>query len=238
MNIAIGSDHGGVELKKRIRNHLEKNGHAVIDLGCDTGEPVDYPDFAVAVARRVQSGKSDMGIMVDGAGIGSTIAANKISGIRAALCNDLYCARNAREHNDANMLVMGANVVGTGKALQIVDEFLTAEFQGGRHQRRIDKINDLENPGGSNEFPGSPDLRRIIGDVLTALARTPDRPGPETADRSPGIEIPRVVTEEILRKIRKSGMTEIFIPGGAVVTPLARDYARDHKIRLRTDRTE
>lgn len=144
MKIAIGSDHGGVHLKKSIREYLEKKGYEVEDFGTMTEDSVDYPDYAKKVAEVVASGKIDKGILICGTGIGISIAANKVKGIRAALCGDVFSARMSREHNDANILCMGERVLGIGLAETIVDTWLSAEFQGGRHERRVNKIMDLE----------------------------------------------------------------------------------------------
>lgn len=142
--IAIGSDHGGFELKAEIIKHLGEKGYSVEDLGtCDCGS-VDYPDYGQAVAEAVSSGKCEKGIIICGTGIGISIAANKVPGIRAALCTDSFMAKMAREHNDANILALGARVIGPGLALDIVDTWLTSEFQGGRHKIRVDKISAIE----------------------------------------------------------------------------------------------
>jgi ribose 5-phosphate isomerase B len=142
--IAIGADHGGYAMKERLGFKLKEQGYAVIDCGTDSVEPVDYPDFAVAVARRVAEGSADVGIMVDGAGIGSSMAANKVQGVRAALCYDVSTAHNAREHNHANVLTLGAGLIGDSLAWQIAEAFLATPYGGGRHARRVDKINDLD----------------------------------------------------------------------------------------------
>ena len=142
--IAIGSDHGGFPLKERIGFKLKEAGWDVIDCGTDSHESVDYPDFAVAVARKVASGECRWGIMIDGAGIGSAMAANKVAGVRASLCYDISSARNAREHNHANVLTLGAALIGDGLAWQIVTEWLATEWAGGRHARRVAKIDALD----------------------------------------------------------------------------------------------
>ena len=142
--VAIGGDHGGYALKERLGFKLRETGITVIDCGTDSTEAVDYPDIAASVARTVRSGKAEVGVVIDGAGIGSAMAANKIPGIRAALCYDVSTARNAREHNHANILTLGAGLIGDALAWQITQEFLATPFGGGRHARRVDKINDLE----------------------------------------------------------------------------------------------
>ena len=142
--VAIGADHGGYPLKEQLKSVIAESGCEVLDLGTHDTQPVDYPDFAVAVARAVAQGRAWRGIMIDGAGIGSAMAANKIAGIRAALCYDLSTAQNAREHNDANVLTLGGTLIGTRLAVDIVRTFLSAAFGGGRHAKRVDKINALD----------------------------------------------------------------------------------------------
>ena len=144
MRLAIGADHGGVAMKAAIASHLRDRGIRVDDLGTGTTDAVDYPDFAVAVAKAVGSGAADVGIMIDGAGIGSCMAANKVRGVRAAMCYDLTTATNAREHNDANVLTLGGGLIGARLALEIVDRFLATPFAGGRHAKRVDKIKALD----------------------------------------------------------------------------------------------
>jgi ribose 5-phosphate isomerase B len=142
--IAIGADHGGYALKERIGFRLREAGHTVVDCGTDSPDAVDYPDFAHEVARRVATGAAQWGIIIDGAGIGSAIVANKVPGIRAASCHDLSSARNSREHNHANVLTLGAGLVGDGLAWQIVEEWLAVNWAGGRHARRVEKISAVE----------------------------------------------------------------------------------------------
>ena len=144
MKIALGSDHGGLKLKKHIIMHLESKNIQVKDFGTYTEESCDYPDYALKVASEVVANNFELGILICGTGIGIGIAANKVPGIRAALCNDTFSAHAAREHNNANILTMGERVIGTGLALDIVDTFINAEFQGDRHQKRIDKITEIE----------------------------------------------------------------------------------------------
>lgn len=142
--VAIGADHGGYALKEKLAFRLRERGVEVLDCGTDGPDPVDYPDFAHAVARAVAEGRAQWGIVVDGAGIGSAMAANKVPGIRAGLCYDLSSARNAREHNHANVLTLGAGLIGDGLAWQIVKEWLSVEWGPGRHARRVDKISAVE----------------------------------------------------------------------------------------------
>ena len=145
MKIALGCDHGGYELKQFVMKTLEKLGHEYEDFGCYSTESCDYPDFGAAAARAVAEGKCDYGIVICTTGIGISIAANKIKGIRCAHCADCLEAEMTRRHNNANALCLGGRVVGAGLGCQIVDAFLNAEFEGGRHQMRIDKMMALEN---------------------------------------------------------------------------------------------
>ena len=146
--VAIGSDHGGYALKEVLRRAIaEETDWEVHDCGTHSGEAVDYPDFASAVAREVASGRCALGVVVDAAGIGSAIAANKVPGVRCALCHDDATVLNSREHNDANMLSLGARVVHRGAATRMVKLFLSTPFAGGRHERRVQKIMALERPG-------------------------------------------------------------------------------------------
>lgn len=144
MKIAIGSDHGGFRLKGEIIKHLKEKGIETKDFGTNDETSCDYPDFALRVAEAVKDKECDMGILVCGTGIGISIAANKVPGIRAALCGDTFSAHACREHNNANILALGERVTGSGLALDIVDTFLNAKFEGDRHLRRINKIADIE----------------------------------------------------------------------------------------------
>ena len=145
MKIALGSDHGGYALKCDIIQLLEKLGYEYKDFGCYAPESCDYPDFGAAAARAVASGECDRGIVICTTGIGISITANKIKGIRCALCHEPYSAEMTRRHNDANVLAIGAGVTGPNLAERIVDVFLNTPFDGGRHQRRVDKVMALEN---------------------------------------------------------------------------------------------
>jgi len=144
VRIAIGSDHAGFTLKEHLKQTLVKLGHTVDDHGTDSEAPVDYPPICLAVGRTVADGRADRGIVLGGSGQGEQIAANKVPGIRAALCNDLYTARLSRAHNDANVLSMGGRVVAFGLADEILTRWLDTKFEGGRHQRRIDQISAAE----------------------------------------------------------------------------------------------
>ena len=142
--VALGADHGGYKMKQMLASHLSEAGYHVMDCGTHSTESVDYPDFALAVAEKVSLGEAWRGIVIDGAGIGSCITANKVPGVRAAMCYDYATAVNSREHNDANVLTLGAGLIGDALANQIVDVWLATEFGGGRHARRIEKIIAIE----------------------------------------------------------------------------------------------
>ncbi len=144
MKIAIGSDHGGYNLKEEIKKHLEKKGFEYVDYGTDSNESVDYPEFGQKVGESVTSGECEKGIVVCGTGIGISISANKVPGIRCAVVSDTFSAEMSRAHNNANILALGERVVGVGLALRIVDTWLTTEFEGGRHERRVSKIMNIE----------------------------------------------------------------------------------------------
>ena len=144
MRIAVGADHAGYLLKLAVAKHLANNGHEVIDYGTDSEESVDYPPYCAAVGRAVVSGEAEFGIVLGGSGQGEAIAANKVRGVRAALCENEYTARLAREHNDANVLALGGRILAPAFALAIVDVFLAATFQGGRHTRRLAQITEIE----------------------------------------------------------------------------------------------
>jgi ribose 5-phosphate isomerase B len=145
MRVALASDHGGINMRKEIANLLEELKIEYVDFGCDCSTSVDYPDYALPVAEKVASGEFDRGILICGTGIGMSIAANKVKGIRAALVHDTFSARATRAHNDANILTMGERVIGPGLAREIAQVWLTGEFEGGRHAKRIGKITDIEN---------------------------------------------------------------------------------------------
>ncbi|HEY2996976.1 MAG TPA: ribose 5-phosphate isomerase B [Acidimicrobiales bacterium] len=145
MRVAIGSDHAGFRLKAHLSETLLSLGHDVIDLGTDSEAPVDYPPICAHVGRTVVKGEAERGIVLGGSGQGEQISANKVLGIRAALCNDLYTARMSREHNDANVLAIGARIVAAPLADEIMTLWLTTPFEGGRHERRIAMIHDIEN---------------------------------------------------------------------------------------------
>lgn len=145
-DVVVGADHGGVALKDAVVAHLRGLGKSVSDVGTFGPQAVDYPDFAVAVAQTVAAGRAKVGIMIDGAGIGSCMVANKVVGVRAALCHDVTTATNAREHNNANVLTLGGGLLGTRLALAVIDAFFATPFAGGRHEARVAKIDALDAP--------------------------------------------------------------------------------------------
>ncbi len=145
--VALGADHAGFSLKQHLREWLVSEGHTVVDVGTHSGESVDYPDFAAAVGRAVSAGEAARGLLVCGTGIGMAIAANKVPGIRAAVCGDVETARLSRQHNDLNVLALAGRTTSREQALAIVGAWLTTAFEGGRHERRLAKVADLEVAG-------------------------------------------------------------------------------------------
>ena len=144
MKIGLGNDHSAVDMKKEILAHLEEKGYQVIDIGTNSPESCDYPVFGERAGKMVASGEADLGILICGTGVGISLAANKVKGVRACVCSEPYSAKLSRMHNDTNILAFGARVVGTELAKMIVDEWLAAEFEGGRHKRRVDMIMEIE----------------------------------------------------------------------------------------------
>jgi ribose 5-phosphate isomerase B len=144
MRIALGADHAGFRLKEVVARHLSEAGHQVVDHGTDSEESVDYPSFCAAAARSVTAGEADLAVVFGGSGQGEQIAANKVHGARAALCFNELTAKLARQHNDANVLALGARILGDELALSVLDAFLSADFEGGRHARRVGQIGDIE----------------------------------------------------------------------------------------------
>lgn len=155
MIVAIGSDHAGFPLKTHLVETLAELGHEVVDLGTHSTEPVDYPRYCAAVGRAVVAGEAERGIVLGGSGQGEQISANKVRGVRAALCNDLYTARMSRAHNDANVLSIGGRIVADALADEIVELWLATPFEGGRHQRRLDQITALEADPGASPAAGT-----------------------------------------------------------------------------------
>jgi ribose 5-phosphate isomerase B len=149
VRVAIGADHAGLDLKAHLVTELRRLGHEPLDLGTHGSESVDYPPICAAVGRAVVSGDAERGIVLGGSGQGEQMAANKVHGVRAALCNDLYTARLSREHNDANVLAMGGRIVADGLATEILELWLATPFDGGRHERRVAQIADIETEEGA-----------------------------------------------------------------------------------------
>lgn len=145
MKIAIGNDHTALEMKEAIKSHLEEKGYEVLDLGTNSTDSCDYPVYGEKVGRAVVDGEADLGIAICGTGVGISLAANKVKGVRACVCSEPYTAKLSRMHNDSNVLAFGARVIGVELAKMIVDEWLNASFEGGRHQRRVDMLMDIEN---------------------------------------------------------------------------------------------
>lgn len=143
MKIALAGDHGGFELKEQIKEYLQGKGYEILDLGTNSAESCDYPNYGKACGDAVVSGEADKGIVICGTGIGISMAANKVKGIRCALCTDPYLAEMTRRHNDANILALGGRILGRDLAIAIVDTWLTTEFEGGRHQRRVDMLDNM-----------------------------------------------------------------------------------------------
>jgi ribose 5-phosphate isomerase B len=143
MKIALASDHGGFELKEKVKAHLQKLGIESVDLGCNSGESVDYPDYGKSCGESVMSGDAERGIVICGTGIGISIAANKVKGIRCALCTNLFMAEMSRKHNDANILALGGRVLDANLAIAIVDTWLFTEFEGDRHRRRVEMLDRI-----------------------------------------------------------------------------------------------
>src|SRR6187200_286062 len=145
MRIVVGADHAGFEMKQTVAGHLRHLGHEVVDIGTNSDSPVDYPDFAEALAKAINAGEAERGVLICGSGVGASVAANKIPGIRAGLCHDSYSARQGVEHDEINVLVLGARVIGSALAKELVDRFLVAQFsREERHRRRVEKIKALE----------------------------------------------------------------------------------------------
>src|SRR4051812_15577816 len=185
--VAIGADHGGFELKQQLAEHIRSRGFAVEDCGTHSTETVDYPKIAAEVAQRVAGGKADVGVIVDGAGIGSSMTANKFPGVRAALCYDLSSARNSREHNNANVLTLGASLIGAGLAKQIVDTFLDTECTADRHLRRAAMIDDIDRQFRTTSKPAAtaatPAATKSASTTETALTELSEADLRRVADR-------------------------------------------------------
>lgn len=160
MNLAIGSDHAGFELKEEVRKYIAAAGHQVLDVGAFSTEPSDYPDFAELVGRALHAGEAERGILICGSGVGVSVAACKMPGIRAAMCHDTYSAHQGVEHDDMNVLVMGARIIGSALAFELVNAYLSAKFQSAQERfvRRLNKVNRIESQYRAAQWPGAPVL--------------------------------------------------------------------------------
>ncbi len=256
IKIALGSDHGGYELKSRIKDHLISKEIEVIDFGTDSNEPVDYPKFAKAVAKSVSNGETEIGIIIDGAGIGSSMVANKVPGVRAALCYDISSAKNARVHNNANILTLGAGLIGPPLAKQIVDTFLENECTAERHMRRVEMIDSLDEIPSNGTHLNSKigedgfinisteDLTKIVGRV-ESMIHAPDLEKPTYSEEHPnsemvcrcGIHFDR--KPETLRQFMDFGVSRIGYHDGTGCELIPSDIAQciDHTL-LKPDATE
>lgn len=253
LTIAVGADHGGYPLKEQLKSFLEKNGHAVIDCGTDSTQDVDYPKFAYAVAKQVADGNARFGVIVDGAGIGSCMTANKVIGVRASLCYDLSSANNAREHNDANVLTLGSGLIGQALAQQIVQKFITTKCTVDRHLRRVEMINQLDH--GRAPDVAVPSMREgaAVDISQTDVNRIAERVGqllqsPGSAPASSGNQCRTDMvcqcgvcvekTPETLRQFMESGVDRIGYCEGTGCDCVPEDVARciDHTI-LKPDAT-
>lgn len=229
MRIALGSDHGGFPLKEVVAKFLADEGHTVLDCGTNSTEAVDYPDFAVKVGGKVQSGEADLGVMIDGAGIGSAMALNRMPGILAAVCGDHFVTRNAREHNNANVMTLGSMVVGPGFAKELVKLFVSTPFAGGRHEKRVNKIHAVAEAAGRLSIET---VRKLVAEIVARLlpAAAPAAQGQAQPSAAPKPvrekAVRRVVSEADVRQAKRAGV-EIRCGRGSIVTPLAADLARE-----------
>ncbi|MFA5478607.1 MAG: ribose 5-phosphate isomerase B [Candidatus Muiribacteriota bacterium] len=230
MKVAIASDHGGFKHKQFLIKTGLKNVE-FIDLGCfSEGEKVDYPDYAEKVCEKILNKEAIFGIMIDGAGPGSSIAANKVAGIKAALCNDLYTAWNARAHNNANMLVMGSMVIGEGKCLKITESFLNTPFEGGRHLNRVNKIDEIEKKyffKNDNLLNIEKIVRGVVEKILTNTPFFGKGDSVIESKQEYDIFDQKVLTEEFLKK---NNVKNIKIMPYTIILPLASDYIKANKI--------
>ncbi len=230
MNIVIGSDHGGYELKCVLAEYLKSLNHTVYDAGTNSREACDYPDFAFKVAECVASKQASFGIMIDGAGIGSAMCANRVEGVLAATCNELFVTRNAREHNNANVMCLGSQVIGPGLAKKLVDVFLETKFEGGRHLKRVDKI--LAYMNGALSSPQQ--MISTIVERVMALIGNQDAAAPKAAQSSaPGLSNGNreLICEDYVKNNCEQGST-LTVKKGTMITALAMDMARKKKITV------
>jgi len=224
MKISIGCDHRCLNLKNRLITWLKENGHDVVDVGTFSEDSVDYPDFAYKVAEAVATGECKRGIMIDGAGVGSAIVANKVPGIRAVCGNDYFMVKNSRVHNNTNVLTLGSEVSGFGKTADLVKLWLYTEYEGGRHQRRIDKITEIEKRF-SLDLSG---ISKIIKDILSKMGFLNKSIKENRA--SDTSNLPFITVEELKNE---NISTEYIVPSGRRLTPLASDYLKDKGIGIK-----
>lgn len=236
MRIALGADHGGFPLKGILAKFLADEGHEVLDCGTHSTDAVDYPDIAVLVGAKVQSGEADLGLMVDGAGIGSAMALNRMPGVLAAVCSDHFVTRNAREHNNANVMTLGSMVVGPGFAKELVKLFVSTPFAGGRHEKRVNKIHQVAESSGRLSLES---IRRVVAEIVArVLAQGAPAAAPPSAPAAPGAppapkarSVRRVVSQEDVRVAARDGVP-IVCGRGSIVTDLARECARDKGVTI------
>lgn len=237
--LVVGADHGGYAVKEDLKKAAAEAGWQIQDVGTNSTDAVDYPDFAVQVGLQVIANPGSLGLMVDGAGVGSAIAANKVPGIRAAVCNDLYTAKNAREHNHANVLCLGSMVVGQGVAREILKIFLTTKPGGDRHERRVHKIRQFEEAH-STAGATAGLVERVVRLVVEALAPAAGAPQGAGSKASGSKDLPQaskksksstpVLTERDVLAADRS--RPLSIAPGTIVTPQARDTAKSLGLRI------
>jgi ribose 5-phosphate isomerase B len=220
--LVVGADHGGFHLKEELRKTAAELGWTVRDVGTHGTEPVDYPDFAQRVALEVLANPGALGLMVDGAGVGSAMAAGKVPGIRAATCNELYTARNAREHNHANLLCLGSQIVGAGVAREILRVFLSTGPAGDRHERRVEKIRQIEQSYSGSGGTTAALVERIIPILAEALQPAPAAPALATKPSRRSFR-PVLSERDVLAADRRRPLR---LAPGTLVTPQARETAR------------
>lgn len=235
MNIAIGSDHGGYELKCILIEYLKSLNHNVIDLGAHSKDACDYPDYAFKVAECVADNSANFGIMVDGAGIGSAMCANRVPGVLAATCNELFVTKNAREHNNASVMCLGSQVIGPGLAKKLVDTFIGTKFEGGRHQKRVDKITGyspktISCNNVSGDAPNSGLISDIVSRVIAAL-KSGGFNTEITSVQTPLQPETKLITEEYIKNNCNDGQ-KLIVKSGTIVTALAMDMARKKNITV------
>lgn len=225
MKIALGADHGGFVLKDSVRKWLEESGHQVVDMGTFSPDAVDYPDYAVKVALAVSTGEVERGIMIDGAGIGSAMACNKVPGVRAGCCNEVQTAVNSVQHNNANVLTLGSGIVGAAVARRIIEIWISTVFEGGRHAPRVDKIMALEDSW--RGVISADRIKSVVERVVRAVLGNGAVSSP--AASSPASGGKKLITEAIVRGIKGGTIT---VPRGSIITPAAKDIISSRGINI------